>query len=186
MSARSHETDGPAPGEPDGSVPDDPAGVTPAGPDDTAGVAPAGPDGATASGAASGGDAAEPSHAASDPDPDPLAPDEVDARFTDIVTHLRTPSDPRSWAPDPEVEEAEDHFVPPEPEPVFGGDPLLTMAWCAVVGVPLLLLVVAVAWRDVPTWVLQVAGAAFIAGAGLLLWRMPHDREDDDGPGAVV
>jgi hypothetical protein len=128
--------------------------------------------------------------AAEAPDPGasdaPLAPEEVDARFTDIVTHLRAPSDPRSWAPDPDVEEAEDHFVPPEPEPVFGGDPLLTMAWCAVIGAPVLLLVVAIAWRDVPTWVLQAAGAAFVAGAGLLLWRMPHDREDDDGPGAVV
>ena len=94
--------------------------------------------------------------------------------------------DPRSWSVDPAVEEAEDHFEPPDPGPVLGGDPLLTMAWGAVVGVPILIMVIAVAWRDVPSIVLQVAGVAFLAGVGLLLWRMPHQRDEDDGPGAVV
>lgn len=116
-----------------------------------------------------------------------LAAGEVDSRWSEIVTQLREPADPRAWAPDPEVAEAEDHFVPPDPEPVLGGDPLLTMAWSAVVGAALLVVVVVVGWRDAPTWVLQAAGAAFLGGAGLLVWRMPHDRdEDDDDPGAVV
>ena len=97
-------------------------------------------------------------------------------------------SDPRSWTVDPAVEEAEDHFEPPDPGPVLDGDPLLTMAWTAVAGVPLLLMVVAVVWREVPTIVLQTAGVVFLAGLGLLLWRMPHGHADDDdrGPGAVV
>ncbi|NCT90024.1 hypothetical protein GXB85_03510 [Cellulomonas sp. APG4] len=94
---------------------------------------------------------------------------------------------PRAWSPDPAVEEAEDHFVPPDPGPVLGGDPLLTLAWVAVVAVPALLLVTVLAWRDVPALVLQLAGAAFVLALGLLVWRMPARRDDDDhGPGAVV
>ena len=110
---------------------------------------------------------------------------DVAARWAGIVSTLSSP-DPRSWVPDPDVEEAESHFVPPDPGPVLGGDPLLTMAWSAVVGVPLLLVVVVIAWRDVPTIVLQVAGVAFLAGVALLVWRMPRDRDHDAGPGAVV
>jgi hypothetical protein len=95
--------------------------------------------------------------------------------------------DPRAWAPDPEVEEAENHFVPPDPGPVLGGDPLLTMAWIAVVGVPVLLLVALIGWGDVPTRLLQVCGVLLAAGVGVLVWRMPHRRaEDDDDNGAVV
>ncbi len=123
-----------------------------------------------------------------DPDAAPaqeLEDADVEARWAGIVSTLSSP-DPRSWAPDPAVEEAENHFVPPDPGPVLGGDPLLTMAWVAVVGVPLLLMAAVIAWRDIPTIVLQIAGVVFLAGAALLLWRMPRDRDDDAGPGAVV
>lgn len=111
---------------------------------------------------------------------------DVAARWAGIVSELSSPGDPRAWAPDPAVEEAENHFVPEDPGPVLGGDPLLTMAWAAVVGVPVLLMVAVIAWRDIPPIVLQVAGAAFVAAVALLLWRMPRDRSDDAGPGAVV
>ncbi len=135
-------------------------------------------------------DEARPDDAGPDGADEPAAPElddtDVAARWAGIVSQLSSPPDPRAWAPDPAVEEAETHFVPPEPGPVLGGDPLLTMAWVAVVGVPLLLMVAVIAWRDVPTIVLQIAGVAFLAGVGLLLWRMPRDREDDAGPGAVV
>lgn len=141
-------------------------------------------------------------HDADEPEdlgPDDARPDDADgpaaphlddtdvaARWAGIVSQLSSPEDPRAWAPDPAVEEAENHFVPPEPEPVLGGDPLLTMAWAAAVGVPLLLVVAVLVWRDVPTIVLQIAGVAFLTAVGLLLWRMPHDRDHDAGPGAVV
>lgn len=114
-----------------------------------------------------------------------VPPDDVDRRWAQIVTQLQ--GDPRAWAPDPDVEEAESHFEPPDPGPVLGGDPLLTMAWGAVIGVPVLLMVAVVAWRDIPMVVLQAAGVGFLAGLGVLLWRMPHRRdEEDDDPGAVV
>lgn len=120
------------------------------------------------------------------PQPPAIDDADIEARWAGIVSELSSTADPRAWAPDPAVEEAETHFVPPDPGPVLGGDPLLTMAWAAVVGVPLLFMVVVIAWRDIPTIVLQIAGVAFVAGAGLLLWRMPRDRDDDAGPGAVV
>ena len=102
------------------------------------------------------------------------------------VVRPAAPSGPRTWAPDPAVEEAEDHFEPPDPGPVLAGDPLLTMAWAAVIGVPALLLIAVVAWRDIPTIILEVAGGAFVGAVGLLLWRMPRHRDEDSGPGAVV
>lgn len=131
-------------------------------------------------------------------DPTPRSPREegqTPRRRKDDVPgpHTVRPPDPgvpgpRNWAPDPDVEEAEDHFVPPDPGPVLGGDPLLVMAWVAVLAAPLLVLVAVVAWPTMPTWLLEVAGVGFLAGVGLLLWRMPHRREpdDEDDNGAVV
>lgn len=95
------------------------------------------------------------------------------------------PGAPRAWTPaeDPE----EDHFLPPDPGPVLGGDPLLTMAWVVVAVVPVLLILAAVLWRSAPSIVIQVAGAVFVAAVGVLVWRMPRSRDDDtSGPGAVV
>ncbi len=106
-----------------------------------------------------------------------------------VAPWVRT-SGPRDWPTTPEVEdleEAESHFVPPDPPLVLGRDPFLTMAWALVVGVPVLLLVVLVVVRPYPVIVAQVGGGAFLAGLAILLWRMPHRRDDDDeGPGAVV
>lgn len=99
----------------------------------------------------------------------------------------------RDWAgtDDTDAAEAEvderEHFVPPEPGPVLGGDPLLTMAWLGAAGIPIGLLLVLVFWRSAPTVLLQAAGVVFLLSCGLLVWRMPHRREDGgDGPGAVV
>ncbi|WP_168800559.1 hypothetical protein [Cellulomonas telluris] len=84
------------------------------------------------------------------------------------------------------VDEAE-HFVPPDPGPVLGGDPLLTMAWAAAAGVPLFLLVAVVLWRDAPSLLMRAAVGLFVVAVGVLVWRMPHRRDpSDDDPGAVV
>ena len=83
--------------------------------------------------------------------------------------------------------DAEEHFVPPDPGPVLSGDPLLTMAWFAAVGMPIFLLVVLVAWQNAPVALIQAAGVVFVIGVGLLVWRMPSRRDPgDDDTGAVV
>lgn len=203
MPARAHGSDDPGPDDPGQGTPREPAGRAADPPDEPSGTAddaaeevPAEP--LTRESTPANPPLVEPAGTAAGPSDPPSTVDgegahaalpagEVDSRWSEIVTQLREPADPRAWAPDPDVAEAEDHFVPPDPEPVLGGDPLLTMAWSAVVGAALMVVVVVVGWRDAPTWVLQAAGAALLGGAGLLVWRMPHDRdEDDDDPGAVV
>ncbi len=164
MPARSHGTDEPPPGEPhepDREAPED--DLADAVPTDSAPAA----DGA--------------------PEAD-LDDAEVASRWDALVTQLRVPADPRAWAPDPEVEEAEDHFVPPDPGPVLSPDPFLRLTWLVVVGIPLLAVLAAAFWQDPPTWLLQAAGAVFVAGIVVLVRRMPRDRaeEDDPGSGAVV
>lgn len=84
------------------------------------------------------------------------------------------------------VVDAEEHFVPPDPGPVLGGDPLLTMAWIAAVGMPIFLLVVVIVWPTAPLALIQAAGVVFVLGVGVLLWRMPNRRDSDDDTGAVV
>ena len=83
------------------------------------------------------------------------------------------------------VDEAE-HFVPDDPGPLLGGDPLLTLAWGAVAGVPLLMLVVVVVWQDAPALLVRVAAVVFVAAVAVLVWRMPQRREPSDDDGAVV
>ena len=105
------------------------------------------------------------------------------------------PAGPRDWPLTPEIEaleEAESHFTPPEPPPLLSRDPLLTMAWSFVVGVPVLALVgmivsAAMSSVSIPPLAGQIGLGLFVAGLGVLIWRMPHQRDpDDDGPGAVV
>jgi hypothetical protein len=85
--------------------------------------------------------------------------------------------------------DAQDHFEPPDPGPVLGGDPLLTMAWFAAAGMPLFLLVVLIFWQDAPIALVQSAAVVFVLGVAVLVWRMPQRRDGDGhdkGDGAVV
>lgn len=123
------------------------------------------------------------------PADEPEEPDDLAPPTRRVVGPGGPGSDPRAWAPDPAVEEAEGHFVPPDPGPVLGGDPLLTMAWCAVLGVPALVVLSVVVGARLPGLVLQIGAGVFLAGLGVLLWRMPRGGDADDvdrGPGAVV
>ncbi|MFE7509087.1 hypothetical protein [Promicromonospora sp. NPDC057488] len=105
------------------------------------------------------------------------------------------PSGPRDWPLSPEAEaeeEADSHFTPPEPPALLSRDPLLTMAWSFVVGIPVLAVIgmivsAAVPAVSIPPLAGQIGLGLFVAGLGVLIWRMPHQRDpDDDGPGAVV
>ena len=98
----------------------------------------------------------------------------------------------RDWDGTSQYDTAEDavddleHFVPADPGPVLGGDPLLTLAWCAAAGVPLFMLVVVVAWQDAPTILVRTAAVVFVVAVAVLVWRMPQRREPSDDDGAVV
>ncbi|GEL96951.1 hypothetical protein [Cellulomonas terrae] len=123
----------------------------------------------------------------------PVAPWVADRRVVRPAADASPELSGRDWDGTAQIDDAEasidaeEHFVPPDPGPVLGGDPLLTMAWCAAAGVPIFLLVVLVVWRDAPPALVQAAAALFVVGVGVLLWRMPHRRDpDDDDTGAVV
>ncbi|SDS44454.1 hypothetical protein SAMN04489860_1564 [Paraoerskovia marina] len=101
-----------------------------------------------------------------------------------------TPPGPRDWPASDEVEaleEEQSHFVPPTPPPITGRSPLLTLAWVLAVAGPAVFLLTAIFVRPFPTSVAQGCGVAFLAGIGLLLWRLPAHRDpEDDDPGAIV
>jgi hypothetical protein len=131
------------------------------------------------------------------PDDESSADDRSGDRSDEPATGSRVilPAGPRDWPLTPEIEaleEAESHFTPPVPPPLLSRDPLLTMAWSFVVGVPTLALIgmivsAAMSSVSIPPLAGQVGLGLFVTGLGVLIWRMPHQRDpDDDGPGAVV
>jgi hypothetical protein len=80
----------------------------------------------------------------------------------------------------------EEGYEPPEPPPFPRGDLVSRVAWAAVVGGPVFLLVAALAWRSLPTFLLLIALTAFVGGFVTLVARMPQDHPDDPDDGAVV
>ncbi|TJY70709.1 CvpA family protein [Arthrobacter sp. CAU 1506] len=91
-----------------------------------------------------------------------------------------TPSGPRDYF----VEEPDDDegYVPPEPEPLGAGEPLLVLAWIGAVGSPLGLLLTAMLWRDAPFAAVLGMVVLFVASAVYLLFRLPQERDGyDDG-----
>ena len=87
-----------------------------------------------------------------------------------------------------EAVDEQEHFVPPDPGPVLGGDPLRVLTWTVAVGVPVLYVILLVAWHDPPGWLAPVAGVLLLAAVAVLVWRMPHTRDHGSGTdsGAVV
>jgi hypothetical protein len=80
-----------------------------------------------------------------------------------------------------------ERFVPPEPPPITSTDLASRLAWLGVLGGPLVLLLAALAWSRLPTYVVILALAAFVGGFVTLVARLPRDRDDgSDDDGAVV
>lgn len=95
---------------------------------------------------------------------------------------------PRSRGPVGEEPEAlPGDFVPDEPAPVLAGaDPVAVLAWCSALGGPVALLLCALVWRTVPGYVIVLLVAAFVAGVGTLIMRLPRSKDDDGDDGARI
>lgn len=78
------------------------------------------------------------------------------------------------------------HYVPPEPEPFPTTTPLNRLAWAAVLGGPLLLLLFATLWQSAPQWLVGAIVVAVVVGFGRLVWLLPRSGEERYDDGAQV
>ena len=83
---------------------------------------------------------------------------------------------------------ADDHFVPPVPPPLPRLDPVTKLAWVALFGGPLYLLISTAVGSAISGLAAFLAVAAFVGGFVVLVLRMDNGRPPDSGPddGAVV
>jgi hypothetical protein len=129
----------------------------------------------------------EPDAAASWPEAEKLPPEPAPppAPARSIVVHPVIQG-PRDYEPEDDDEDA--HFVPPEPPPLPEADVTTKFAWLAVLGGPLLLLVFVLFRLDMTWWALLLGVGGFVGGFATLVARMRTGEDDDDlpGGGAVV
>jgi hypothetical protein len=111
--------------------------------------------------------------------PDDTAPDKPRPR-------LGTGSGPRDMLPvrDP----ADEHYIPPVPPPLPKLDPVTKIAWLALFGGPLYLLISTATGATISGLAAFFAVAAFVGGFVVLVLRMDNGRPPDSGSddGAVV
>ena len=83
---------------------------------------------------------------------------------------------------------ADDHFVPPVPPPLPRLQPATKLAWIALFGGPLYLLISTAIGATISGLAAFLAVAAFVGGFVVLVLRMDNGRPPDSGPddGAVV
>ncbi|MFI0741276.1 hypothetical protein ACH4PU_24835 [Streptomyces sp. NPDC021100] len=92
-------------------------------------------------------------------------------------------------APEPvDEDDDEGHFIPPEPPPLPTGDVTSRFAWIAVLGGPLLLLIMVLLRQELTWWITTLGIGGFLGGFATLVLRMRDGDEDEDDPGrgAVV
>jgi len=92
------------------------------------------------------------------------------------------PSGPRDYV----GEDPDDSFVPEELPSLAGTEPAIVLSWIGAAGGPLFLVIAAIFWRAIPLFAVFGVIAAFLAGTGYLLFRLPKNRDHDSGDGAVV
>ena len=97
---------------------------------------------------------------------------------------------PRDWPASADVEAAEERdgeFVAPDPEIALSADPLRNLALLALCAAPIALVLAAMFWVGAPRVFFVALAVVFLGGAGLLVWRLPHGRDDRAGnDGAIV
>lgn len=89
---------------------------------------------------------------------------------------------PRDYTP---TESDDEGFTPPDLPSMGRTDPLPTLAWAAALGGPIALVLLLIFFTSAPLWVYLAISAVALIGWGLLFWRMPRHRNDDDN-GAVL
>ncbi|RBM19805.1 hypothetical protein [Streptomyces sp. PT12] len=116
--------------------------------------------------------------------------DKLDVGDTVERVHLAEPptvEGPRDW--EAAEDEEDDHFVPPDPPPLPETDLATKLAWVAVLGGPLLLIVSVLLQRSMTWWIVTLGVGGFLGGFATLVSRMRDGRDDDwtdPGSGAVV
>ena len=114
---------------------------------------------------------------------DPALGESLDAAAFGARGAAGTPPGPRDW----EAAEEDGDFIPPEPEPLLSGRPDRVVAWLAGIALPLLLLVLALFWREgTPRLLWPILALGSLAAWGYLVWKMPTQRHDDGDDGARV
>lgn len=97
---------------------------------------------------------------------------------------------PRDWPRSAEVEAAEERegeFVAPDPQIALSSDPLRNVALLALCASPVALALAWIFWDGAPRGFFVSLAGVFVAGAALLVWRLPHSRDTRPGDdGAVV
>jgi hypothetical protein len=102
------------------------------------------------------------------------------------ITRLRRPVRP---APELDFGDDGEHFVPPPPLPLPHLDAMTRIGWAAVIGGPVLLVLVVLFGRSLPGWVPLLGVLTLVGGFGLLVSRLRPSTDDDDTDhhdGAVV
>ncbi|MEU2871279.1 hypothetical protein ABZ769_19015 [Streptomyces olivoreticuli] len=128
------------------------------------------------------------------PEEAPSAPPEGPGRPVGSFVVYAPGVGPRDWdtpgatGDDDFDEPDEGHFVPPEPPPVPTGDVTARFAWIAVLGGPLLLLIMVLLRQELTWWITTLGVGGFLGGFATLVLRMKDSDEEDDDPGrgAVV
>lgn len=92
---------------------------------------------------------------------------------------------PRDYAA-ADDEDDEGGFVPEDLPSLRNSEPAIVLSWIGAAGAPLFLVFASIFWRSVPMTLVLCAVAAFVAGVGYLIYRLPAHRDHDDGDGAVV
>lgn len=87
---------------------------------------------------------------------------------------------------DYEADDLDEEFVPAELPSLAGADPAIVVSWIGAAGGPIFLVIAAIFWRSIPLFGVLGVIAAFLAGTGYLLYRLPKNRDHDSGDGAVV
>ena len=88
---------------------------------------------------------------------------------------------PRHWAPprDPEDE----HYIPPVPPPLPKIHPVTALAWLALLGGPLYLLIGTANGAPISAFAAFLSVAVFVGGFVVILLRMDNGRPPDSGSG---